>query len=206
MSDNILTIFPTTVLSSTIDRDFTDDELNFINQHKLQTRPNLGNTQSRNLKILECDEMKDIKQFIESKIKYYFREIMCINDNVDVYITISWLNFTDPGQYHHEHNHRNSFLSGVLYINGDGDNDKMTMISELAKLNSVFDLKVSKYNYYNSESWWLPANTGTLYLFPSSIRHKVEETKSDETRISLAFNTFIKGKLGSEEELTDLVL
>ena len=62
------------------------------------------------------------------------------------------------------------------------------------------------FNLYNSESWWLAAATGTLYLFPSSLTHMVEQVKGEDTRISLSFNTFPKGTIGAEEGLTSLKL
>ena len=43
-------------------------------------------------------------------------------------------------------------------------------------------------------------------MFPSSLVHQVDLKKGNNTRISLAFNTFYKGKLGINSELTELIL
>ena len=43
-------------------------------------------------------------------------------------------------------------------------------------------------------------------MFPSSTTHEVEIKKGSNTRVSLAFNTFYKGKIGANEDLTELVL
>jgi len=48
--------------------------------------------------------------------------------------------------------------------------------------------------------------TGMLILFPSSLTHGVEIKKDNEERISLAFNTYFKGTLGSAKSLTELKL
>ena len=45
---------------------------------------------------------------------------------------------------------------------------------------------------WNSESWWFPVKTGDVILFPSSLIHMVETKQGTNTRISLAFNVFIK--------------
>ena len=45
---------------------------------------------------------------------------------------------------------------------------------------------------------------GELIIFPSSLTHSVRANQSDEERISLSFNTWAKGSLGSERELTYL--
>jgi hypothetical protein len=38
-------------------------------------------------------------------------------------------------------------------------------------------------------------------MFPSSLTHMVENKEGTNTRISLAFNVFIKGAIGSNKEL-----
>ena len=43
-------------------------------------------------------------------------------------------------------------------------------------------------------------------MFPSSTTHKVEVKKGSNTRISLSFNTFYKGTIGSNKSLTELIL
>jgi hypothetical protein len=43
-------------------------------------------------------------------------------------------------------------------------------------------------------------------IFPSSLTHSVAPVEADDTRISLAFNTFPVGYMGQEENLTALHL
>ena len=43
-------------------------------------------------------------------------------------------------------------------------------------------------------------------MFPSSLNHGVDVKKGDNIRISLSFNTFYKGVLGSDTALTKLIL
>ena len=67
-------------------------------------------------------------------------------------------------------------------------------------------LEVLKYNIFNSNGWIRPVQTGDVLLFPSSLLHQVEPKKGMNTRISLSFNVFIKGKIGNNKGLTELVL
>ena len=48
--------------------------------------------------------------------------------------------------------------------------------------------------------------TGDVILFPSSLTHMVETKQGDNTRISLAFNVFIKGTVGNNKNLTELII
>ena len=46
----------------------------------------------------------------------------------------------------------------------------------------------NEYNSVNSHTWWLRPKEGTLYIFPSWIRHMVKPNMSDEERVSISFN------------------
>jgi uncharacterized protein (TIGR02466 family) len=105
-------------------------------------------------------------------------------------------------QYHHKHQHPNSFISGVFYINSNKEFDKIKFFKEDYK---TIKPEVTNWNLYNSESWWFPVETGDIVLFPSSLSHCVEVKKGDNTRISLAFNTFVKGCVGNNKNLTELL-
>ena len=45
-----------------------------------------------------------------------------------------------------------------------------------------------------------------LILFSSGLQHFVEPNKTAEPRYSIAFNTFIKGKLGDYRDVSELTL
>jgi ectoine hydroxylase-related dioxygenase (phytanoyl-CoA dioxygenase family) len=67
-------------------------------------------------------------------------------------------------------------------------------------------IQTEKFNTFNSSSWWFPVETGQVFLFPSSLTHSVGTKQGKNTRISLAFNVFIKGTIGSQKSLTELIL
>ena len=60
---------------------------------------------------------------------------------------------------------------------------------------------------WNSTKWFFPINTNELILFPSWLAHEVAPNKKATTdRISISFNTFVKGILGSKTSSTELIL
>jgi uncharacterized protein (TIGR02466 family) len=198
---NIFNLFPTAVGSFNIGRQLTQKELDFCKNQ--ETRANQGNTVSTNYSVLKAEELADLKQFLQSCLNSYFQEIVVPDTECEVVFTQSWLNYTKKDQHHHKHAHPNSFLSGVFYVNADKDKDRIYFFQDQWK---QLSLPAKSYNPYNSESWWLPVGTGDVLIFPSSLTHKVEPVIAEETRISIAFNTFIKGTLGIEHELTGLVI
>jgi hypothetical protein len=185
---NIYGIFPTPIYFSNINRKFNSKELLFIENNKSKINKNEGNSTSNDNYILNNKVFKNLKEDLNLKVKDYFENIISSTDATIPYITQSWLNYTETNQYHHKHAHPNSLLSAVLYINAD----------------EKFDIK--KWNNFNSISWWFPVKTGDVVIFPSSLIHSVETKKGDNTRISLAFNIFIKGTIGKKSQLTYLHL
>ena len=101
------------------------------------------------------------------------------------------------------HAHPNSLISGVFYINSDDKFDKIKLFKQQYE---TIQLEIKEWNIWNSKSWWFPVKTGDIILFPSSLTHMVENKQGDNTRISLAFNVFIKGIIGNNKDLTELML
>jgi len=196
-------IFSTPVYISKLERKFTDTELKFVKKSKLKIFPNEGNTTSNNNYILNEKPFNTLKKELDKIIKDYFDKVISPSNNIKPYITQTWLNYTEKDQYHHQHSHDNSIVSGVLYLNADKENDKIKFIKEEYKIISP---EIKNYNVWNSESWFFSVETGQVVLFPSSLTHMVENKKGTNTRISLSFNTFITGILGDNKKLTELKL
>jgi len=197
----MLSLFPTAVGKFELSRELTKQEQKFIESQ--ERRPNMGNTTSVSNYVLRDKSLKKLNEFFIESANKYFTEIYRPKHKLEVYITQSWCNYTGKGQFHHKHAHPNSFISGVFYVNANPATDKIFFFQDGYKQISV---PASEFNLYNSESWWLEAGTGILYLFPSSLTHMVEAVGHEETRVSLSFNTFLKGTIGDNHSLTELIL
>jgi len=196
-------IFPTPVYISKLDRELTSKELSFIYKTKLDVYNNEGNKTSNNNYILNSKEFKTLKDELDLKVQDYFDKVISPANNITPYITQSWLNYTEKNQYHHKHQHPNSLVSGVFYINCHEEYDKIKFFNDNYK---TIKPEVKDWNMWNSESWWFSVKTSDVILFPSSLTHMVETKQGDNTRISLAFNVFIKGTVGKNKFLNDLIL
>lgn len=198
---NINNLFPVPVAFYRLGRELTEVERAFI--FSRDKRPNNGNKTSTDRSILTNNELVDIRSFIESALTTYFKTIHSPKDDITLYITQSWVNYTEPGEHHHKHDHPNSFISGVFYPQADPSVDKIYFFKrgyEHLKINT------DNWNQWNSKSWWFQVGTGDLILFPSHLEHKVEPATGEKTRISIAFNTYVKGCIGTDESLTELQL
>jgi uncharacterized protein (TIGR02466 family) len=203
INHQIIGIFPTPIYLSSLNRKLTNQELLFIDKTKLDVHKSEGNTISNNNYILNEKSFVNIKKELNLKIQDYFDKVISSTDAITPYITQSWLNYTETNQYHHKHQHQNSFVSGVFYINCDDKFDKIKFFNDGYK---TIKPEVKNWNIWNSESWWFSVKTGDIIMFPSSLTHMVETKEGSNTRISLAFNVFVKGKIGNNKSLTELIL
>jgi uncharacterized protein (TIGR02466 family) len=195
-------LFPTPVITCNIDRPFTKQEIDCVQYHKQHTYKNTANITSLNTSILK-NNFPEVNKFIKTGIDYYVNNIICPDNELEFYVTQSWLNYTEPGQSHHKHAHLNSIISGVFYFHAEEGVDKIHFENDYYRQISI---PAKQWNTFNSVSWWIPVKSGELVLFPSSLVHMVEPTKSHNTRISLSFNVFVRGMLGKEMGLTALIL
>ncbi len=200
---NINGIFPTPIYISKLNRELTPLELKFVDKNKKDFYKNDGNITSNNNYILNEKPFINIKKELDLRVQDYFDKVISPANNIKPYITQSWLNYTETNQYHHKHAHPNSLVSGVFYINCDDKFDKIKFFNDKYQ---TIKPEVKTWNIWNSESWWFSVKTGDIILFPSSLTHMVETKEGTNTRISLAFNVFIKGTIGNNKQLTELIL
>ena len=141
---DIYNLFPTAVGKSV--RHLTDTEKKFFEELKnTEIVKNAGNSFTKNIHVLDNPILKDLKIDLTDILNNYFQKVIEPIDGIETYITISWVNYTEQGEYHHEHSHPNSIFSGVYYIDAD-ETDKITSIpNELQiKLREYFGNKFFK--------------------------------------------------------------
>lgn len=197
-------IFPVPVLKTQLGRSLTEKEISAFNFFGKNIRDNTGNTTSVDNYVLEHDDLQDLKSDFHHYINFFVKKIIIPKTDVELYITQSWLNYTKAGQNHHLHSHPNSVISGVFYINAVGD--KITFHRK--DRDYILDFETDKYELFNSKSWFFEVKTNEIFLFPSTLQHNVEtvDDKRKDVRVSLAFNTFFKGHVGDNRNLTELKL
>ena len=202
---SIQPLFSTPIYITELDREFTAQELRFVEETKTKCVVNASNITSKDNYVLNHPSLAPLKKEMDLFVEDYFDKIICPADKITPYITQSWLNYTTKNQYHHRHTHPNSLVSGIIYINADIKYDKVRFYKD-HEYGGVILPTSKDYNHFNAASWWFAVETGQVLLFPSSLTHAVEVKQGDNTRISLSFNVFIKGTVGAEGRLNTLTL
>ena len=195
---NFTAVFPTPVLTFTDEKGINLPEMDYINN--LDYIDNFANQTTVHTAVLQNKKLKRLEAWIYKALERYVQEVYAPEEDVDLKITQSWCNKSLPGQSHHAHCHHNSLVSGVYYVQTT-DEDKITFLNRDF---SQLRIETNSFNSFNSLSWWVPAEQGTLVLFPSTLQHQVEEVVGTQARISLSFNTFPSGLLGNKRSLTQL--
>jgi len=199
-------IFPTPIMRFKFPREFSYKEKDFFKKIESNVRENYGNHTSIDHCILENEEMKDVKKYCDEAINTYLKKIYNPdNTNTKLYITQSWLNYTKINEFHHTHAHPNSILSGVLYVSANKKYDMITFNKGGYTQLEFFPMD-GKANAYTSDEMNVEVDKYDIIVFPSKMFHRVPTTKNPETRISLAFNSFVSGTLGHEMNLNHLEL
>ncbi len=152
-----------------------------------------SNISKEDLYVLEKDKFKFLKDIILNELDIYLHSEMKYTNKFQ--ITTSWFTKVDKKEQGHLHNHRNCFVSGILYLQTYQDCGNITF-QDLSDKRLVLD--VNEYNILNSREWFYEPRDGFLILFPSEVHHIIGENNSNHTRYSLAFNVTPRGLIGNE--------
>ena len=196
-SAEILPLFATPVYTSQIDIDVKTK--NYVKNLELYEIQNTSGQLSYDTYVLENPSLAHLKNAIQEHIDNYCHEILQAHDGIEFYITNSWITMHQEGDYAPSHNHSNSLISGTLYINIPEDDDSLFEL-RAPSTHRVFEMfypKIKSFNIWNSTTSCFKPETGTMFLFPSSLEHSTTKmTSQKDKRYCLAFNIFLKGELG----------
>ena len=202
-NDSIIEVLPVAVGKYRLGRSLSVEEKDYLNS--LEHRPNTANVTTVNTHVLDNPVMQDIRSFISRYIDEYVARTNPVEGyNLRFVITQSWLNITKANQHHPSHYHPNSLLSGVFYVQASAAKDAITFSNPFAT--PAFRYVSSKKTKYNSQEIEIPVETGMLLIFPSTLWHGVKPKNDNSIRVSLAFNVFVKGTLGKNEYLDELIV
>jgi uncharacterized protein (TIGR02466 family) len=153
------------------------------------------------------NDIKDLKKEIEIHNERYVRHYLKVKENINFYMLNSWSNKHGPKEYSQVHYHGNSLVSGVYYPilpkdSGDIMFHKTDIYTNL--FHHTIRFEFTEPNEVNSETYVVKLKEGSIVLFPSHLNHSVMKNLTNQSRYSIAFNFFIKGKLGKEEYQLEL--
>ena len=184
MTPQIDTMFTTSLYHNKLDFDLKDFCHNIQKFHSQNNRSGVNSWQSENIiETLPENFLKALNNEIYQYSKFLKVKRKLVLDMV-------WLNVNKKGSYNLEHDHPNSFVAGVYYISVPKNSGNIVFKHPSITMNYCWPDKdcFNEYNEFNGGQEIINSENNQLLLFPSWLKHRVEENKSDEDRISLSFN------------------
>ena len=192
-------LFPTTVtiFDNVLELEYIDSMLEDIidSSKKVGRKTNWQSNHNPNLH--EHPKYKPLGKKVLELSKEYIEDLKFEFD--DHYITGMWSNILKPGEFHSPHTHSNNLVSGVFYLQTNDNSPAITFLDPRPQ-SSVLQPQAKEYNIFNSTMFFYPAKVNRMILFPSWLEHYVPQNDTKFSRVSIAFNVMLKGKVGSSEE------
>ena len=137
MKHQLYNLFATPVIKFPSEEIVSEELLKSVSGYKNDSYNNFGNKTTNESFVLNNQNFKILKQFIDKCLYEYVENIYGSNPYITkLNVTQSWLNYTNKNEYHHTHNHPNSLVSGVFYFNADTDYDEIVFFNP--KYNLMF--------------------------------------------------------------------
>lgn len=104
----------------------------------------------------------------------------------------AWININGKHDHNLVHTHPDSFFSGCFYVKVPADAGKIVFVNPNEAINwAINPNDIEERNSYNTKLMSIDPHDGLLLFFPPWLPHYVTASKSDDERISIAFNTDI---------------
>jgi uncharacterized protein (TIGR02466 family) len=138
---------------------------------------NVGGYQSPNIDVKKhfpelFAEIAELLQSISAET-----EMNLVLDN-------SWININKTGDFNKSHCHPLASMSAVFYLKSQEDSGNIVFSNPTLAMH----YPINTNNKYFWGTYWFPPIQGRLFIFPSYLKHLVEQNKNKEDRISLALN------------------
>jgi len=185
----------------------TDEQIDIIKNLKYWIPNGKNNTGgvrvSDRTNILEIKELENIDKILNDCAIDYMNNVLELEN--EFFITNSWSTICRKGEKHHPHTHPNALFSFVYYVTDSNANLHFDCVPSITKnMNLLY--KIKNFNIYNSSSWFINAKAGEAAFFLGDITHYTEPNESDNDRIIIGGNYFLKGTLGSDRSVSKMTI
>ena len=167
-----------------------------INSNEIVSRPNANNP---NDKLELLNDFKDLKGAITDQVGSFVHNCLGYSKELNFKMTNSWVSKQPPGEHVNLHNHANSLISAVYYLQTPSDCGRIIM-HKRKHYDNVFsetvEIPVENFTPVAATGWPFDVEEDMLIMFPSNVEHSVEPNTSNQDRYSLASNFFAFGNFG----------
>ena len=177
-------------INDTNNQEIIDYILQLKKNNKSQMYSNVGGWQNN---IVNLNNLH-IKKLVETTLEKTnsLKDELGFKKEKKVILNNMWVNVNEKNNFNLSHDHPISFFSAVYYVKVPKNSGRI-VFENVNPLHAwcVNNNSVEHFNHFTSNVWKLTPKEGDLVIFPSWLKHYVEANESDETRISISFNTHL---------------
>ena len=209
-------VFPTPVAIELLPNNFKN-LVPYFNSLKLKSNPNYNEFghYSENTYILNEPKCTKLGNYILNRAYLYGYHCLGISSERSKYqFTQSWVSVKNPNEKHDFHQHSNSIISGVIFLQGSKNTPGLTFVdppSNHLKNTLSFSERDPKDMIENNDGYTcyhhflgkdINFKPGLMVIFPSYLQHTVYSNNSNLPRKSLSFN-IVQNPMGKRHQLTE---
>ena len=144
---------------------------------------NYGGWQSTDLLPGECNSLDRLVDLLDKEMNECAVQVGL----PELEIQNIWINVNPPGSYNHLHNHVDSVLSGVYYVDSTEQHGGIQFERNDGAEYHI-PPNVRKETYYTCTRASYAGKTNGLYIFPGWLKHSVQGNRANTDRVSVSFN------------------
>lgn len=187
---------------------FDQDAKDLVDEYVGLTKPDSTevNVVLERGKLLQDPRLEKIKELIDLHA-HYFRDnfMMCTNE---LETQASWLTVNHKGSRHPQHNHAHTIFSVCYYPRAEtgslvliAPDNKNTWQKEYR-----MGFQYTKFNEWNALDWAIPVLSGDIVIFPGWVSHFTTPNESDDSRLMIGANYWLRGDMIFHDELDKITI
>ena len=149
-------------------------------------RSNVGGWHS-DTNLHQLDAFRPLRQVIENVAVGCANYLGLDFQKADLIFQGMWANRNGPGDYNTSHVHPNSFISGCYYVKVPENGGNIEFTDPIGE-RAMFTYPIKEEVTYLPRRLSYRCHEGLMVLFPSWLTHGVQPNRSQEMRMSIAFN------------------
>jgi uncharacterized protein (TIGR02466 family) len=201
---SVIQLFPISVYHNKINID--EDIKKFIISQEYERMYSGNGDFTVNKYLLNTPECVNLKKQISEQLDVFTRKYLTVKNDINFYMQCSWGVKHKKGDWGQQHEHANSLLSGVLYLETDKDSGSICFHKPYGYTNlfhSSTHIPFNEFETHNADVYHHVPENGDILLFPSHLHHSIKENRSNIIRYSIAFNFHISGELKTADSKID---
>lgn len=139
----------------------------------------------QSLQLLAREPFSELAPIIVREATRFGRELELQVERYPPRITDFWVNIYAKGDAQDVHRHPNSIISGIYYVQTPQDAGDLVLHTPA---DDELMPPIERPNHLNAATQQWKPDAGQMLLFRSWVRHSVMPNRSDEERISVAFD------------------